>query len=110
METQLCRQPHADQYLYRGLRERNLNQQHLFDRAESVPHKQSAPIHIPERPKDLQRTAQSKGQQQHLHTDGGEAGLSLSGHQGDDCGQMVLHCGSLDSAADFTRSVSSGSR
>ena len=80
MEAQLCHQPHADQYLYRGVRERNLNQQHLFDRAESLPHEQSAPVHIPERSDDLQRTAQSESEQQHLNAGGREAGLRLSGH------------------------------
>ena len=76
METQLSRQSHTDKHLHRGLRQRDLNQQHLLNRTESLPDEQSAPVYIPERPDDLQRTAESENQQQHLHTDGREAGLT----------------------------------
>lgn len=78
METQLSRQSHPDQHLHRGLRQRDLNQQHLFHRAEGLPHEQSAPVHIIERPNDLQRTAQPKSQQQHFDAGGRQAGLKLS--------------------------------
>ena len=115
METQFSGKPDTHQYLHGGIHQRNLDQQHFFDRTEGLSHEQSAPVHIAEWSDDLQRAAQSEGQQQHLNAGWREAGLisraskaRWHGIRDPWQGPQTLHAGSPADRDSGPRSATSG--